>query len=84
MYALFLSPSSKKFLDKTPRELRRRIDGALALLCDGKFREARVTKLVGSDLLRKRVGDYRIIFEIDQKKNALVIFRIGNRKDVYK
>ncbi|MEK7506395.1 MAG: type II toxin-antitoxin system RelE/ParE family toxin [Patescibacteria group bacterium] len=84
MYTFFLSPKSKKFLDKMPRDLRKRIDNALILLRDGKFREARVTKLVGSDLLRKRVGDYRIIFEIDNKKNALVIFRIGNRKDVYK
>jgi mRNA interferase RelE/StbE len=40
-----------------------------------------VTRLVGSDASRMRVGDYRVIFvETDQE---LVVIRIGPRGNVY-
>ncbi|MDH5597145.1 MAG: type II toxin-antitoxin system RelE/ParE family toxin [Candidatus Peregrinibacteria bacterium] len=40
-------------------------------------------KLTDADLgrLRYRVGDYRIIFDIDGDK--LIIYQVGHRKDVY-
>ncbi|HET53907.1 MAG TPA: hypothetical protein ENN33_01670 [Ignavibacteria bacterium] len=31
---------------------------------------------------RNRVGDYRIIFDIDQKN--IVVLRLGHRKEIYK
>jgi mRNA interferase RelE/StbE len=30
-----------------------------------------------------RVGDYRIIYEIDEKEQKVIILFIGHRKDVY-
>ena len=38
------------------------------------------------DLFRLRVGDYRVIFEMDRKGNLiiLIILTIKHRKDVYK
>jgi len=33
---------------------------------------------------RYRVGDYRIIADIDKNEIKLIIFSIGHRKDVYK
>jgi len=41
-------------------------------------------KASGFSLLRIRVGDYRVVYEIDdQAKNALVL-AIGHRKEIYR
>ncbi|MCL2039719.1 MAG: type II toxin-antitoxin system RelE/ParE family toxin [Bacteroidetes bacterium] len=32
---------------------------------------------------RLRVGDYRILFDIDYMNNEIIILKIGHRKDVY-
>jgi len=32
---------------------------------------------------RLRVGDYRILFDVDYKNNEIVILKIGHRKEVY-
>lgn len=34
-------------------------------------------------LRRLRVGDYRIIFQIEEEKNTVLIVKIGHRKEVY-
>ncbi|MFN2385448.1 MAG: type II toxin-antitoxin system RelE/ParE family toxin [Thermoanaerobaculia bacterium] len=42
-------------------------------------------KLAGSsDLHRIRVGNYRIVYSIDEKPPVVMIFKIGHRKDVYR
>jgi len=33
---------------------------------------------------RLRKGDYRIIFERDDKRRTIVILKVGDRKEVYK
>jgi mRNA interferase RelE/StbE len=37
-----------------------------------------------SHLWRYRVGDYRVICEIDKEIITVFVIRIGHRKDVYK
>lgn len=43
-----------------------------------------VKKLAGAkDGYRVRVGDYRILYVIDDKKKIVTVYRIRHRKDVY-
>jgi mRNA interferase RelE/StbE len=47
-------------------------------------RLSNATKLVGEeDLYRIRVGDYRIIYSIQDQKLLILIVKIGHRKNVY-
>jgi mRNA interferase RelE/StbE len=41
-------------------------------------------KLRGEDAYRIRVGDYRIIYEIDDTKVIVTVVSVGNSKDIYK
>lgn len=42
-------------------------------------------KLVGLDqLFRVRVGDYRIVYQIQDDKLVVLVVGIGHRKDVYR
>lgn len=41
-------------------------------------------KLKGEEAYRIRVGNYRIIYEIDDDKVVVIVVTIGHRKDIYK
>ena len=45
--------------------------------------EAYVTKLVGDPGYRLRVGDYRVIMDIDKEKLHILIIKIGHRRNIY-
>jgi mRNA interferase RelE/StbE len=36
------------------------------------------------DLYRIRVGDYRVIYEIQEKALVVLIVKVGHRKDAYR
>ena len=40
-------------------------------------------KLTGREAWRVRVGNYRIIYQIDDNELIVTIIKIGHRKDVY-
>jgi mRNA interferase RelE/StbE len=42
-----------------------------------------VTKLVGDPGYKLRVGDYRVIMDIDNKILRILILKIGRRKNIY-
>ncbi len=42
-----------------------------------------VTKLVGDPRYKLRVGDYRILIEINNDQQILLVHRIRHRKNVY-
>ena len=46
------------------------------------FNSVDIKRLQNSDLFRLRVGDYRVLFEIE--KNIIIILKISNRKNIYK
>lgn len=41
------------------------------------------TKLVGRDEYKLRVGDYRILTDIQQGKLIILVLEIGHRKNIY-
>ncbi|MEW6126657.1 MAG: type II toxin-antitoxin system RelE/ParE family toxin [Acidobacteriota bacterium] len=48
-------------------------------------RPSGVKKLEGEeDLYRVRVGDYRIIYQIQDDKLIVLVVKIGDRKEIYK
>lgn len=82
MYELIYSPSALKQLKKLEHNIKERIIVALERLrirpesCD-------IKKLVGMQGYRFRVGDYRIIFDMEKDKLAILILQIGHRKNIY-
>lgn len=41
-------------------------------------------KLTGREGWRIRVGDYRVIYEIDDSQSVVTVLHIGHRSDVYR
>ena len=47
-------------------------------------RPADVKKLKGRDAWRIRVGDYRVIYEINDRALHVIIVTVGHRREVYR
>jgi mRNA interferase RelE/StbE len=82
-YSLEIKPSAGKELDALSDALFARIDRKIVTLADNP-RPAGCKKLRGyKDQWRIRVGDYRILYTIDDGEKRVAITRAAHRKDVY-
>ena len=82
LYEVIFSKKAKKQLSKLEKDIRERIVSALERI---RIRpEAYVKKLVGDPGYRLRVGDYRIILDIQKDKLIILVIKIGHRKGIYK
>lgn len=83
-YKLQWRTSTKKDLRKLPQqEVPRIIAAAEALITDPFLHGCE--KLSGAEhTYRIRVGDYRILYEVDASGQVVEIQRVRHRKDVYR
>ena len=81
MYKIIIKKKAKKFIDKLPVNERKRVVRAIEQLPNGED----IKKLKGyNDLLRLRVGEYRIIYTVNNGELIIYIIDAGNRGDIYK
>ena len=45
--------------------------------------EIHITKLVGDPGYKLRVGDYRVILEIEKERLIILVLMVGHRKKIY-
>lgn len=83
MYEIKFSKKAEKSYRKLPIPIKIRIDQKLEYLKNTP-RGADTKKLVGEDAYRTRVGDYRIVYEIDDKKIIVWIVDVGPRGSIYR
>lgn len=81
-YRVLLTNRAYKDLEKLPLDIRRRIGKAIERLAN-EGRSVGVRKL-GTTGWRLRVGDYRILFEIDDAKREITLYRIRHRREAYR
>lgn len=82
-YQLRATRRASKELQKLPAEIQQRIREAIHELADDP-RPPGCKKLQGRDDYRITVGDYRVIYEIDDDNQMVTIWRVGHRKGVYR
>ena len=81
LYSIEFTDLAKKQLSKLPRDIQKRIIYALERI---RIRpESYVSKLVGDSGYRLRVGDYRVILDIDRSKLIILALKIGHRSSIY-
>ncbi|WP_375499204.1 type II toxin-antitoxin system RelE/ParE family toxin [uncultured Jatrophihabitans sp.] len=81
-YRIELRPAAVRALRRLDPQVRRRIQGAIALLGQDP-RPPGARALQGRPGLRVRVGDYRIIYTVKDDVLLVVVVRLGRRRDVY-
>ena len=83
-YQVFISRTAEKQLKKLSANLQRKI-AAVILSFEIEPRPFGSKKLSGrDDTYRVRVGNYRIIYDIVERKVIVTVLKIGHRKDIYR
>jgi mRNA interferase RelE/StbE len=83
-YSITFARSARKELEKLPPQFASRILERIESLVSTP-RPSGSLKLKGEEnLWRIRIGDYRVIYEIDDPKRNIDITVIRHRKDVYR
>lgn len=82
-YSLFIRKKAQKELAGLSKEDYQHIKEAIYRLSDTP-RPDGCRKLKGRDGWRIRVGDYRVIYEIDDNQKSILILHIGHRRDIYR
>ena len=81
-YGIIFSDRALKQLKKLEKNVQERIISTLERI---KIRpQVHVTKLVGDPGYRLRVGEYRVILDIDEGNLFILVIKIGHRKKIYK
>lgn len=82
-YALSILPRAKRQLKRLgDPSYSRIVDGIRSLTANPRPHGCR--KLTGRDGYRIRVGDYRVIYEVDDSARQVLVLDIGHRKDIYR
>ena len=82
-YAVEVKPSARKELEALPDNVLSRVVRKLEVLADTP-RSAGCKKLKGhKDQWRVRVGDWRVVYIIDDTAKVVSVTRIAHRREVY-
>ncbi len=83
-YRVVLKPSVEKDLRGLPNHAVRRVLAACERLGEDPF-PRQAAKLSGADrLYRLRVGDYRIVYEVDTRGKAVTVHYVRHRGTAYR
>ncbi len=82
-FQIIWSESASKELKKLDRTVANRIYKKVSQLSENPH-HFEVTKMIGDPYFRLRVGDYRVIFDIQNDVLRVLVLKVGHRKNVNK
>ena len=82
-YQVILKHSAEKELNALQTNIHNRIIKRLLTLEENP-RPSGIKKLQGEESYRLRVGDYRVLYTIDDKVKKVFILAVGHRREVYR
>jgi mRNA interferase RelE/StbE len=83
-YAVSIRPAAQRQFARLPAHIKKAVATEFEALAD-EPRPHGCRKLVGSaDTYRVRVGDYRVVYQIDDGAHAVRVTVIGHRSEVYR
>jgi mRNA interferase RelE/StbE len=85
MYRILFTKSADQTLRKMPRDVAQRIRKRLDhIALDPYTRHSNVTKLQNRPGYRLRVGNWRVIYEIEREEVVILVLSIGSWGEVYR
>jgi len=83
VYRLEISHIAHRQIEALTPGLARRINEAISQLAD-EPRPVGVKKLAGIEGYRKRVGDYRILYAVNDESRLIIVYRVKHRREAYR
>ena len=80
-FAIHWSKQAERFLAKLPREIAQRIVSKVNSTKDNPYHFLKHYE--GADFYKLRVGDYRLLVDVDVTENVISIRVLGHRRNIY-
>ena len=86
MYELLLTKDAQRFYEKADSVLVKKINRCFELLKKNPSDHPNIKPLKGplSGYFRYRLGDWRIVYRIEERKKQVIILLIIHRKNAYR
>jgi len=82
-YAAEIKRSAEKEMDRLPDKIHQRISDRILAL-ETNPRPPGAKKLQGEDGYRFRVGDYRVLYTIDDQTRRIFVYSVAHRREAYR
>ena len=82
-YAIRIKESAARELQRIPRPERERLIAAIDRLAENPF-AGRALKGELRGLRRIRVGDYRLVYEVQERDLVVLVLRATHRREAYR
>ena len=83
-YRIEFAPRAERDLKSLDGSIRRRIARRIQSLADNPYPQG-IKKIEGEEeLYRLRVGDYRILYQVQRQRVVILVVGIGHRRDIYR
>ncbi|MBI2872099.1 MAG: type II toxin-antitoxin system RelE/ParE family toxin [Chloroflexi bacterium] len=82
-YEVHILRSAEREMDRLPAAVHTRITRRILALEDTP-RPRAARKLGGQQAYRLRVGEYRVLYTIDDRTKAVIVFAVGHRREIYR
>ncbi len=79
----WVRPASRAF-ERLPSVVRARIERAIDALTTNPRPSGSRSVVSGAGDLRIRVGDYRVLYEVDDASRTVLILKIAHRSEAYR
>lgn len=83
-YSIEFLRTALKELSKLPKDVQQRIAAKIEELKINPYPPGVKALKNGDGRLRLRVGDYRVIYQIEDDKLVIIIVKVGHRRNIYK
>ncbi len=83
-YKIILKPSVHKDFRSLPKTTARRVFQRIEELKENPHPRQSIKMAGGEHLYRLRVGDYRVVYEINHKSQEILVIYVRHRREVYR
>lgn len=86
MHKVLLTDSALRFYERAERSLQQRLDRCFEQLQASPYNHPNIRRLKGTlgGHYRYRVGDYRVVYRIEEGDRVVIVVLIEHRSEVYR
>ena len=83
-YKVIYKASFEKDLRRLPRTLLARVSAQIDKLAENPTPREAVKLQISQGLYRVRIGDYRLVYQVNVRATQIILQRIRHRREVYR
>ena len=85
MFEVILSPEAQDFYEEADQPLAKMLARCFSQLERDPHRHNNIRRLSGpfAGLLRYRVGDWRVVYSIEDQEKKVLVLTVAHRREVY-